>query len=236
MFITKDYQALEEDFNWSQYFGGQRDAATIDQAHLEEIYKNVRTFLKEDNAKMGMVNYRVLRELFAGEKVNAPRVLEIGAATGFLTRSILGLFGGTGLLVDRNEESHRQFTQLKEGEKKGISYLLHDLFTLELEERFDLVCSFGLIEHFVDKKEVVAAHCKFAKPDGRVLVIVPMDTPLSRAYFEVNPELNLGYRELMTKNELIDAMKTGGLEVLKTVTSFGYTYDYIAALGAFKKT
>lgn len=39
--------------------------------------------------------------------------------------------------------------------------------------RFDLVYSLGLIEHFVDLEEVVAAHARFVEPGGTLILGVP---------------------------------------------------------------
>jgi 2-polyprenyl-3-methyl-5-hydroxy-6-metoxy-1,4-benzoquinol methylase len=38
---------------------------------------------------------------------------------------------------------------------------------------FDLVCSFGLIEHFDDPREIVRRHVHLAKPGGVILIVVP---------------------------------------------------------------
>lgn len=230
MFITKDYLNLKDDFDWSRYFSENRQRDFTEKLDLEEIFRNLRTYLKEDNIKMGFVIYKLLKELLGGLEISSPSVLELGAATGFLTRSILSLFPGNGILVDKNEESNNQFNKLNDKEKINITYIIKDIFKLDIKDRFDIVSSFGLIEHFPDKKEVVLAHTKFVKPDGLVLIIVPLDTPLSRAYFEVNPELNLGYRELLSKNEFINILKQYNLKIVKIETSIGYTYDFIAAL------
>jgi SAM-dependent methyltransferase len=44
---------------------------------------------------------------------------------------------------------------------------------LEMRERFDVVLSFGLIEHFPDTATAVAACASFAKPGGMILSLIP---------------------------------------------------------------
>jgi 2-polyprenyl-3-methyl-5-hydroxy-6-metoxy-1,4-benzoquinol methylase len=232
MFIVKDYLNIKNNFNWSEYFSEQRRLDFLSQVDIEEIYRNVRVYLKEDNSKMGFVIFHMLKELFKSEKVISPRVLELGAASGFLTRSILSIYQGTGVLVDKNEESCKQFYKLDDPVKFNIQYIVSDLFELDIKQKFDIVCSFGLIEHFPDKSGVMSIHKKFIVENGKLLIIVPLDTPLTRAYFEVNPELNLGYRELLTKNEFIKILKESDLKILNTAISFGYSYDFIAVLCA----
>ncbi len=230
MYITKDFLELQDGFNWPQYFNENRQREFSAQINIEEIYQKVRLFLKEDNFKMGGVLYKVLKEVFAGEQIVSLSVLELGAGSGFLTRSVLSLYKGSGVLVDKNEESYHQFDKLNDKEKTNIKYIIRDLFQLDIKDRFDIVCSFGLIEHFSDKKEVINCHIKFMKPDGKLLIIVPLDTPLTRAYFEINPELNLGYRELLNKNEFIKVLDERKLKIKKLASSYGYSYDFIAAL------
>lgn len=49
-----------------------------------------------------------------------------------------------------------------------------DLFSDELHlQQFDLVCSFGFIEHFTDLTAVVGRHLKLLKPGGILLLGVP---------------------------------------------------------------
>ncbi len=40
-------------------------------------------------------------------------------------------------------------------------------------DEFDLVFSYGLVEHFEDISEIVSAHLECARPGGRVLVVAP---------------------------------------------------------------
>lgn len=52
---------------------------------------------------------------------------------------------------------------------------LGDLFSppSELIGKFDYVVSFGVIEHFLDTVEVLKAHEKYLKADGKIIVSVP---------------------------------------------------------------
>jgi SAM-dependent methyltransferase len=48
-----------------------------------------------------------------------------------------------------------------------------DVRTVELPRKFDVVLSFGLLEHFDDPVEIVRAHARHAKAGGHVAVTVP---------------------------------------------------------------
>jgi len=40
-------------------------------------------------------------------------------------------------------------------------------------ELWDVVASFGFVEHFTDTREVVARHFEFVKPNGLVIIVIP---------------------------------------------------------------
>ena len=48
-----------------------------------------------------------------------------------------------------------------------------DLFKWKTEERFDLVCSFGFVEHFADFAGVIARHAELVKPGGLLIFGMP---------------------------------------------------------------
>lgn len=48
-----------------------------------------------------------------------------------------------------------------------------DFFTLEVPSPFDVVCSFGFVEHFDDVDRVVEAHVRFVKPGGLLVISCP---------------------------------------------------------------
>jgi SAM-dependent methyltransferase len=194
------------------------------------LISKLREHLKENNYQLTFKMSRLLRELLKGMNMTNPKILELGAATGLLTRWLLNQYGGRGVLVDKSEASFRAYTALKDNLKQNITYINEDLFRLELDDTFDLVCSFGLIEHFVDKKSVLDAHRKFVASGGMIVILVPLDSPLSRVFLAVHPELNLGYRELLTETEFKKILTKNGLEVVKTIISQGYCYDFVGAL------
>jgi SAM-dependent methyltransferase len=48
-----------------------------------------------------------------------------------------------------------------------------DLFDFQTEIKFDVVTSFGFIEHFEDTKDVLERHIQLLKPGGELLVTLP---------------------------------------------------------------
>lgn len=59
---------------------------------------------------------------------------------------------------------------LKEGD---VGVIETDLFNYSPQERFDLVLSCGLIEHFTDTAEIVHKHIELLKPGGTLFITLP---------------------------------------------------------------
>ncbi len=54
-----------------------------------------------------------------------------------------------------------------------IAVVEADLFNYVPEKQFDMVMSFGLIEHFKDIKDIIKRHLNFLKPGGVLFIVVP---------------------------------------------------------------
>jgi SAM-dependent methyltransferase len=60
------------------------------------------------------------------------------------------------------------------GLKPGdINIIEADLFTYKPEKLYDMVLSFGLIEHFNDTKAIIETHLQFLKPGGVLFITLP---------------------------------------------------------------
>jgi len=231
MYQTEIFKNGSNDiFDWETYFSTEYSSSIIGQMDTLRTVSKLRVHLKEDKFRMSFSLTRLMRELLKGIEIKSPKILELGAATGFLTRWLLSQYGGSGVLVDKSQASSRTYHRMQDNLKKYITYLNADLFHLELEEEFDLICSFGLIEHFVDKQAVLAAHKKFAASNANIIIIVPLDSPLTRAFLEVHPELNLGYRELLSEQEFKRILTRNALHVIRMNISQGYSYDFVGAV------
>jgi SAM-dependent methyltransferase len=230
MYQTEIFKNESNDnFDWETYFSKEHLGDIIKRMDPVRMISKLRTHLMEDKFRLSFSLTRLMRELLKGIEIKSPKILELGAATGFLTRWLISQYGGTGVLVDKSKASFKTYNEMQDGLKKYITYLNVDLFHLELEEEFDLICSFGLIEHFVDKQAVLAAHKKFAASNANIIILVPLDSPLTRAFLEVHPELNLGYRELLSEKEFKRILARNALHVIRMNISHGYCYDFVAA-------
>ena len=133
-----------------------------------------------------------------------PCVLDVGFSSEQLDRAILKKTRGSVVVLDVQQEAGRSYERAFAG--RG-SFILGDVITLARDEtnaeRYDLVYSVGLLEHFPDKTDILGAHVRLAKPGGLILIYVPIDTPLNRSLSKLATEWeNFGHRELMTPEEL----------------------------------
>ncbi|MCP5050866.1 MAG: methyltransferase domain-containing protein [bacterium] len=231
MYITKNLAAQGGDhFDWETYFSQEQSGQLPPQVEPRQVLHQVRGHLKEDKSRMTLTLTKLMRNVLTGLTLENPRILELGAATGFLTRWLISQYGGSGVLVDSSPASYQAYRSTKSPLSDSITYLREDIFQLEPAESFDLVCSFGLIEHFKDKQAVLEAHWKFARPHGLIVILVPSDTRLTRVFFEAHMELNTGYRELLTMRELENCVRKENLEIVNSGISNGYAYDFGAVV------
>lgn len=228
----KAQETSQTDFNWDAYFKDRHQAVLPSVDQMATLYEKVRHHLQEDPFKISLVLTTLMRKLL--KEVPIPRdltILELGAATGFLTRWLLDEYGGKGTLVDNNPSSHDAFECIRTSSHYDLTYIMKDIFDLDSQKKFDIVCSFGLVEHFPEKDSIMLSHAKFAKQNGYAIVLVPLDTPLSRVYWDIHQELNLGYRELLSERQFNDMFyRQPNFELISTAKSYGYAYDFIAGI------
>lgn len=226
MYITDN---TDTNFDWNKYFSEDKKS-NRDFSEGNLLYR-IGSHLEENKYDFSLIFTRLMRKLLQGSGLTKNlSILELGAGSGYTTMWLLNFYKGKGVLVDNNETSYQFFLKKKQSVFPNIQYIKEDIFRLESDCMYDIVCSFGLIEHFEDKKEIIDIHKKFLKPDGYIILIVPTDTILSRIYWDFNVELDLGYRELVTEAEFRYALENENLKIIKMLTSEGYVYDFTAAL------
>lgn len=169
------------------------------------------------NSVLYRFHYRQYLKLLKGVPLKNISYLELGAGTGIIPQRLIRRTGGHCVLVDNNELAYQLFMAQKQKDVE-VDYLRLDIFDLNLDRKFDVVCSDGLIEHFPDKIEVFELHRRFLKPDGYIIIFVPKDTWFIR--FLQNHGPTFGYEEWYSLENLITLCQAQGLEVVSSVDYF----------------
>jgi SAM-dependent methyltransferase len=229
MYLTENLNEVKDAFSWQDYLPNKGKTDKLTHEYLLRMFERLRKHLKENGFNMTIALNKTMKTLLENIEIKNPEILELGAATGYLTKWLINQYGGNGTLVDSSDSSFQSF--LKDSQNyASLNYVVQDIFSLNLNKKYDITCSFGLIEHFSDKKDVIEVHKKFLKETGYAIILVPYDSPLTRTYFEVHPEVNLGYRELINETEFKEILANNKLKVIKTSITIGYVYDFIAAV------
>jgi len=99
--------------------------------------------------------------------------LELGCHPGRYL-SVLGTLGHTlnGIDLTPKVESELPEWLMSLGYKLG-TFVRADVFKHEPRQAFDVVCSFGLIEHFTDWEELFLRHVEWVSPEGYLVISTP---------------------------------------------------------------
>jgi cyclopropane fatty-acyl-phospholipid synthase-like methyltransferase len=186
------------------------------------LYKNV---LKIHHNRVFKIYQKFLNQL----KIKNPKIIELGCGSGELTARIIKNYGGSATLLDNSKEAI--FLASKKFEKYGIKVKLlkKDLFKFKPKEKFDIVHSEGLIEHFLDEKQrkIIDAHKKHVKKDGYIIISIPRPAwyyKITKWILEKTNKWPFGFENAMNKYELKKALENCGLKVLETFEHHRYSF------------
>jgi SAM-dependent methyltransferase len=203
---------LENHFDWDLYYRFKdererfwRNRIDTDPGFRAQVADHFAAFQRSIETTIGLL-----------QAVERPVVLDIGLSSEQLDRAILKRTRGEIAVLDIQQEAGRSFESAFGG--RG-SFMLGDVITFARDdanaERFDLVYSVGLIEHFPDKSDILGAHARLTRRGGLVLVYVPIQTDANCALTTLIPEWeNFGHRELLSPDELQQICTRADLEIL----------------------
>lgn len=99
------------------------------------------------------------------------RIMEIGSGDGKLVKKIAGMLGMTPFGIEYAREGAKQ------GEKNGVTTMVADAFSQKVldryRHRFDVVFSYGFIEHIHPVEKAIRLHIDLVKRGGYVVIQIP---------------------------------------------------------------
>lgn len=125
-----------------------------------------------------------------------------------MTKLISQKMGFKATLIENDPAGYRLFKKIS----NFGQYVFEDFFKYQPEEKFDLVFSYGVIEHYPKRKkrlEVIKLHKKLSKK--YVAIFVPKSSFLVRTFCHYPEER--GFEKLYTRKELEAELKDAGLKI-----------------------
>ena len=123
--------------------------------------------------------YRILhpfyKRVFSGLNTSSMHLLEVGCGNSSYMTYLGKEFGFAVSGLDYSEIGCEQTRQILKRDGVDGTVILGDAFNppSELLGHFDVVCSYGVVEHFEDTSETLKAFSLFLKPGGILITSVP---------------------------------------------------------------
>lgn len=159
----------------------------------------------------------LLRHATFGDAIS---ILELGAGTGSTSRCLAESFPTQKItLVDSNPAMLEAAQRALRGLSCDKAFIEGDLLDLALDERFDLVHSAGLVEHFWgdDQRRVLQVHADLTQRGGYCVIYAPTPTLAYRFWRGLAEGLNLWLftdEVPLQEGVLIREVERTGLQVL----------------------
>lgn len=135
---------------WDNYFDNhKRNLSIVDKSQFSDIFDK---YLTPDKNK---------------------KVLEIGCADSNFLCYLVKKFGYKAYGIDYSDAITKTAELFKFNNLPEPTLYKEDVFVWKSDKKFDLVCSFGFIEHFDDIDPIIAKHAELIAPGGKLIITLP---------------------------------------------------------------
>jgi len=164
------------------------------------------------------------KKLLKNIKLNDVRILELGSGSGFNSLKLAKIFKTKEItLVDSNKKAISISKKIFENSGLKVNYLKKDVLKIDVKEKFDIVHSEGLIEHFYGKKRFATfkKHIDLCKEDGIVIIFAPYENINYKVFRSFYKKFNkwIWDEEPLTKEELHDLCEQFNMKILNEYSS-----------------
>lgn len=174
-----------------------------------------------DPCRRGLKNYPVRRlheyfnKVFKGHVTEGKRLIEIGCAQSVVLPYLSKQFGFEVWGLDRSELGCERSRMILERENTHGEIFCADFFALpgHLREKFDVVLSMGVVEHFENTADAVRGIAILLKPGGRMITTIPNFTGVLRSYQKILDRRIYEVQVPLDREGLGRAHRDAGLEV-----------------------
>lgn len=173
--------------------------------------------------------HNVLTKYFSSMDCKGKLLLEIGCGNSVFLSYLNKYFGFKISGIDYSQYACEQTKKILERDKVEGEIIFGDAFNppSELIGKFDVVCSFGVVEHFDNTAETLREFSKFLKPGGLMLTEVPNLSGVT-GYFQkkfFKPVYDIHVP--MDKKYLDNAITKSGLELLSSEYCHAVNVDVV---------
>lgn len=162
--------------------------------------------------------HQQLEEIVKTNKVQT--AIELGGFPGYYSIFLHKYLGVKTTLFDYFIHQDILKKVLKENglEESEIPVIENDLFQFKPQQKYDLVLSCGLIEHFKDTKDIIERHLEFLKPEGTLFITLPnfrsVNGWVQKTFDRDNYDKH--YIECMDTEYLAEILKELGMKSIKS--------------------
>jgi len=99
--------------------------------------------------------------------------IELGCSPGYASALICSQIRFIPYGIDFSPQAHLYRENMAIIGQNTATLIINDIRNYKSNDNFDVVASFGLIEHFKKPEEIMAAHHRLAKVGGLIIIIIP---------------------------------------------------------------
>jgi 2-polyprenyl-3-methyl-5-hydroxy-6-metoxy-1,4-benzoquinol methylase len=135
-------------------------------------------------------------------------ILELGGGLGETSHKLARMFSGEVTIVDFCNKARNLSKSFFDKKSYFMNYICDDILSFNINKKFDIVHSEGVVEHFFakDRSKCLKQHLKFLRKGGIAIIIVPHRSwiyPLRQFILKlVSP--NIPKEQGFSKQELLD--------------------------------
>ncbi|MFA6973573.1 MAG: class I SAM-dependent methyltransferase [Parcubacteria group bacterium] len=191
-----------EQKDWDKYYFDERKAHIKPKSGFFLFYD---IYLCDSIIKKYIPKYN-------GSDIQQPKICEIGSGDGKLVKKMATLLNHKPFGIEYSEEG------VKIAQKEGVETILGDAFDKSLLEKyhesFDVVYSYGFVEHIIPPQKAVDIHLSLLKKGGYFFVQIPRLKGFNHLKFKLfRPDLlALHNLKIMEQEELENVCKRDDIE------------------------
>jgi len=168
--------------------------------------------------------HELFTQIFGQEELRGKSILELGCGNSAWLAYFNKEWGLEVSGLDYSEEGCTKSRYILDQANVKGNVILADMFDApeELVGKFDIVCSFGVIEHFEDTTGAIKAASIFLKPGGKLITTVPNHNGITGFFQKTFSKEIFNIHKILAEDDLKTAVKGAGL----TYENSGYFINF----------